>query len=179
MMNLHQWKRAPIGMGRWRGWLINHGSLTQRLKSLCPGFHVRRLRQARGLPFRDEAVPLGLDRNRKALIREVLLMCGDRPLVFAHTVIPLDGLSGPWRPLAGLGNQSLGAMLFSNPKVARFPLEYSRLTVHDPLYRNAARHLQAPPPCLWARRSLFALDGHRIQVSEVFLPTVLDLAQPT
>ena len=177
MMNLHQWRRAPIGMGRWRRWLTDHGSLTQRLRSHCQTFRVQRLRQATGLPFRDEVESLHLRRNRNALIREVLLLCGDAPLVFAHTVIPFDGLRGPWQRLAGLGNQSLGATLFANPRVERFPLEYSRLTAQDPLFRNAARHLIVRPLSLWARRSLFALDGHRIQVSEVFLPSVLELGR--
>jgi len=177
MMNLHQWKQAALGMGRWRHWLTDHGSLTRRLHARCHAFRVQRLRQSVGLPFRDEARPLRLSKIRKALIREVLLVCGDVPLVFAHTVIPLDGLQGPWRRLAGLGNQSLGATLFANPQVERFPLEYSRLTALDPLYRNAVRHLADRPGSLWARRSLFALDGHRIQVSEVFLPSVLELTR--
>lgn len=175
MMNLHQWRQAPIGMGRWRRWLTDHGSLTRRLQSRCHGFRVRRLSQVSGLPFEDEAEPLRLGRNRKALIREVLLMCDDTPMIFAHTVIPFDGLRGPWQALAGLGNQSLGATLFADPRVERFPLEYSRLNAHDPLFRNAARHLAIVPAYLWARRSLFALAERRIQVSEVFLPHVLDL----
>lgn len=175
MMNLHHWHRAPIGMGPWRNWLTDHGSLTLRLQGRCPSFRVQRLNQTIDMPFRDEAAALGMPRNRRALVREVLLLCGSRPLVFAHTVIPLDGLRGPWRALAGLGNQSLGATLFADPKVMRFPLEFSRLTRQDPLFRHAMRHHEGALPSLWARRSLFSLGGSPIMVSEVFLPAVLRL----
>lgn len=178
MMNLHQWRMAPIGMGRWRPWLTDRGSLTRRLQARCPTFRVHRLRQESGLPYWDETAPLGLRRIRQVVIREVLLMCGDSPLIFAHTAIPFDGLRGPWRSLDGLGNRSLGATLFADPRVERFPLEYCRLTRFDPLFKTAARHVAGPIGSLWARRSLFALSGHRLQVTEVFLPPVLTLSHP-
>jgi len=167
-------------MGLWRHWLTDHGSLTRRLQAHCHDFRVQRLRQTVELPYLDEVAPLGMGRQQHALVREVLLLGGDTPLIFAHTVIPLSGLRGTWQSLAGLGNQSLGATLFADPRIERFPLEYSLLTRHDPLFRNAVRHLGDTSGdqtrCLWARRSLFALQHHPIMVSEVFLPGILDLA---
>lgn len=169
------WLTSPRACGPWRTWLTDHGSLTRRLQLACPAFRVQRLRQTHARPLRDEWRTLGLRNGQHALIREVLLLCGDTPLVFAHTAMPLTGLSGPWAPLAHLGNRPLGAALFANPRVQRHPLETRRLDARHPLYRAAVRHLVAPPASLWARRSRFTLHDHSILVTEVFLPAVLNL----
>lgn len=169
-MNDRNWTSASLGTGPWRIWLTDHGSLTQRLREHFPDFNVLQLRQAVARPHLDE---LALADRQPALIREVLLRSGNLPLVFAHTVIPLAGLRGPWQALAGLGNRSLGSALFANPRVRRFPLAFRRLDRRHPLYRAAQPWLSQPAPRLWARRSQFALDGHRLMVTEVFLPTLL------
>ena len=177
MMNIHHWRQATLGMGPWRRWLTGRGSLTRRLQARCDAFRVQRLSQIVDRPYLDELAPFGQARRRQALIREVLLLCGDTPLVFAHTVIPLGALRGRWQRLADLGNHSLGATLFADPTIRRYPLEYRRLDPRHPLFRSAAGHLSAPADRLWARRSLFALGRGRIQVTEVFLPAVLELPE--
>ncbi len=134
-----------------------------------------RLRQGLGQPHRDERPPLRLGPRRLALIRDVLLTCADKPLVYAHSVIPLAGLNGPWRMLSRLGNRPLGQALFADPRVRRAPLEFRRLDSRYPLYRAAAVHLAEAPPSLWARRSVFSRGGRPILVTEVFLPEVLRL----
>lgn len=175
MTRTRSWTRATFAMQDWRPWLTDHGSLTQRLRARCPAFAVHRLRQGAARPHDDERAALALRGDRVALVREVLLLCGDTPLIFAHTVVPLPSLRGPWRTLAGLGNRPLGAALFANPKIARFPLEYRRLDRRHPLHRAAVAATGTGHGPLWARRSLFALDGHPLLVSEVFLPAVLQL----
>jgi chorismate--pyruvate lyase len=168
------WNQAALGMGPWRPWLTDHGSLTQRLRSRFPDFNVLRLSQGIAQPFFDEAAEVGLSPRQPVLVREVLLRSGATPLGFAHTIIPLAGLRGPWQSLAGLGNRSLGSTLFANPRIERFPLAYKRLDRRHPLYRAAAPHLAGPQGRLWARRSHFALAGRLLMVTEVFLPLVLD-----
>lgn len=172
-MTIDLWNQTTLDMGPWRGWLTDHGSLTRRLNRQFPDFNVYRLRQAIARPHFDEIHMPGLEHRQPALIREVLLRSGTLPLVFAHTVIPLSGLRGPWQAVAGLGNRSLGSTLFANPRVERFPLVFKRLDTRHPLYRSALRHLARPAKTLWARRSQFALAGHRLMVSEVFLPDLL------
>lgn len=173
-----QWLASAWQAGAWRGWLSDRGSLTQRLRERCPGLRVIRLRQAHGLPDEDERRPLRLPRGHLALLREVLLTCGDTPLVFAHSVIPLAGLRGPWVGLSRLGHSPLGAALFANPRIRRHPLQFRRVDARHPLYQGAARHLAEPSTTLWARRSLFVLDRRPILVTEVFLPPILDLPCP-
>ncbi len=170
---MNAWTTPAWQAGTWRRWLSGRGSLTRRLQAICPHLRVQRLRQEIAVPLPDEYRALGLRRGQRALIRDVLLICGDTPLVYAHSVIPLRGLAGPWVGLSKLGNRPLGAALFADPKVQRHPLEYRRLDARHPLYRPAIARLAAPPRSLWMRRSLFALDGRPLLVSEVFLPEVL------
>ena len=172
------WNTPAWRTGIWRRWLDDHGSLTRRLQAICPELRVQRLSQRIASAYPDEYAALGLKRQQRALIREVLLICGDTPLIFAHSVIPLSGLDGPWVSLSRLGNRPLGAALFADPQVRRFPLEYTRLDARHPLYRPALAHLSEAPKRLWMRRSQFALDGHPLLVTEVFLPAVLAFASP-
>lgn len=171
-----QWLTSAWQAGAWRHWLTHRGSLTRRLQQACPDFRVARLQQSLGRPNLDECGPLGLFPGRLALLREVLLLNRETPLVFAHSVIPLAGLAGPWAGLAGLGNRPLGAALFTNPRIQRQALEFQHLDRRHTLYRAAAHHLAQPPRTLWARRSMFALAGQPILVTEVFLPATLHLS---
>ena len=168
-----EWLASAWSAGAWRHWLTDRGSLTHRLRSRCARFNVERLRQDVGRPHGDECAALALPYGRNAVIREVLLKNADTPLVFAHSIIPLAGLEGPWSGLTGLGNRPLGAALFSDPRIGRHALEFKRVDRRHPLYRAAARHDPAPPRALWARRSLFSLSDHAILVTEVFLPATL------
>ena len=169
------WQPHLIQNTPYRAWLQVRGSLTHALMKRCPAFNVVRLSQQGAPAHADEEQVMGLPHRRRAMIREVLLRCGDRPLVFAHSVIPFAGLRGPWVGLSSLGNRPLGAALFSNPRIHRHPLEFRRLDRRHPLYRKARVHLDGAPLNLWARRSRFTLGGHSILVTEVFLPETLRL----
>lgn len=159
-------------------WLAARGSLTARLRSRCGEFRVQTLRQQLALPDNDEAALIGLPRRQLALVREVLLHCDGRPVVFAHSVLAADDVRHPWRFVASLGNRPLGAVLFSDPRIERAPLHFRALDRRHPLYRAAAGRLVQPlPQRLWARRSLFRLHGSPLLVTEVFLPTVMELGK--
>ena len=116
---------------------------------------------------------LGLRPRERALLREVTLSCDGQPVVFAHSVLPRSSLRGLWRGLGRLGNKPLGEALFSNPAVARTPLSFRRLMPRNSLFRRAVIALGSHPNNLWARRSVFILNGTTILVTEVFLPGVL------
>ena len=165
--------------GLYRPWLIDRGSLTQRLQAKSKRFNVRTLRLSRAKPQIDEANILKIPEHQSALLREVLLLDRDLPLVFAHSVLPDKSLQGTWLGLRRLGNKPLGAALFSDPKVTRTPLEYKKINRQHALYRQAMKYLEKPPQDLWARRSVFHLNSafnrHIIMVTEVFLPNILGL----
>lgn len=168
------WCAAPVAAGRLRRWLTDRGSLTARLERHAGRIAVKVLFQGRRRPNADEMF-LFAGRTSQVMVREVLLLHGATPLVFAHTVFDAAGLRGAWRGVSGLGNRPLGAALFADPRIARYPLRQKKLARRHPLYRGAAAQLPRPPAALWGRRSIFAAGKSPILVSEVFLPAVLDL----
>ena len=175
---LSSWHPAPSSVSpHARGWLQNRGSLTQLIQQRCRGeFRVKPVFQSLARACGDELALMNLRRHERALIREVYLYCGDTPVVFAHSVVARKDLRGAWRGLNGLGNRSLGTVLFTNPVIKRTPLRFKRLNSAHPLFNRACRNLKAKPSGLWARRSLFSLHGQSILVTEVFLPSILELA---
>lgn len=170
------WHSSLISVSpRQRFWLQDRGSLTRRIQDRCTRFQVRRVFQSLSRLYGDECEVMKLRPYELALVREVFLYCGDTPVVFAHSVVAHQDLRGAWRSLAGLGNTSLGTVLFSNPKIKRTPLAYKKVNHHHFLYDRACVRLAVRPADLWARRSLFTLHGQSILVTEVFLPAILDL----
>lgn len=158
-----------------RNWLLDEGSLTQRLVAACDGrFRVALLNQRRARPMLNEAGVLGMCPDHYALIREVHLLCDERPRVFARTLIPQRTLSGPRRRLSRLGSKPLGAVLFADRSMRRSPVEVARLQAGQWLFESATAPLRASgeaiPDTIWGRRSLFYLAGHPLLVNEIFLP---------
>jgi chorismate lyase len=169
-----QWLKKPMLSGAYRRWLIDNGSLTARLKMRYKDFAVRPVSLKNAKAFTDESALLGLKANQQALIREVLLIGSNQPVVFAHSVLPRASLRGAWHRFGKLGNKPLGAALFANPKVKRTPLEYKKLSRQSPMFMRLSGHMQNPPKVLWARRSIFSLNCARILVTEIFLPKLLE-----
>jgi len=171
-----RWRRArPVivaaAPAALRFWLADRASLTDRLVALCPGrFQLRLLRQHYARPLRDEAAALGLARGAPALVREVLLACGDRPWVYARTVIPRATLTGPRRRLARLRTRSLGSVLFSDPTMRRGPSSVLQLKPAMPLHTRIHTVTARSLPVLWGRRAVFRLGARPLLVSEFFLP---------
>ncbi|KON81368.1 chorismate lyase [Azoarcus sp. PA01] len=168
--------RARV-LPRLRPWLTDPGSLTARIRSRCSVFSVDVLAQRLAVPHPDEAALLGLRRGELAWLREVLLVADGVPVVFARSILPRHNVRGAWVLFHGLGSRPLGAALFADPRIGRRPLACTCLDRRDARYHRASTTV-APrrlPSALWARRSLFALRGRALLVSEVFLPTILEL----
>ena len=168
------WCAAPVAAGELRRWLTDRGSLTARLERHAGPIKVKVLFQGLRRVNRDEAFLFESPVSR-VLVREVLLLRGTKPLVFAHTVVAPGSLRGAWRSVTALGTRPLGAALFADPRIARFPLRQKKLPLSHPLHRRAAAQLKKQAPPLWARRSIFAAGDSPILVSEVFLPALYDL----
>lgn len=150
-----------------KGWLLDRGSLTQRLQRHSGGdFAVTVLRQQWKRPRLDEAQALGMPPAQYALVREVILHGRGEPWVYARSVLPLPVLAGPLRFLRQLDNRPLGALLFGNPAIRRGPVVLQRWP--QALLPPAVRQQGAGP--LWGRYSVFRYGASGILVSEVFLP---------
>lgn len=155
-----------------RSWLSDRGSLTQRLKARCASFRVVPLATGIARPNPDEYALLGMASDSRAYVREVLLLCNEVPVVFAHSVLPHAGLRGGWNGITRLGSRSLGEALFSDHRIARQPLAYRQLRQGHSLFHAIARQQPLAASSLWARRSVFCLNGHPLLVTEVFLPAI-------
>src|SRR3989338_5272639 len=154
-------------------WLLDTASLTQRLIDACRSeFRVHVLNQDWGRPRPDEARALGMRAQGRALVRQVQLLCGGRPWVYARTLLPRATLTGPERRLAHLKSRSLGAVLFADPTMQRGRTEIVRLCPTDDLYTLAAQTLDTLPAEIWGRRTVFRLRGKPLLVSEFFLPGI-------
>ena len=169
-----QWLKKPILAKVLQSWLIDDGSLTARLQLRYSNFAVKPIAVKYTKPIADESALLHLPAHKTALIREVLLIGNNQPVVFAHSVLPRTSLRGAWNGLGRLGNKPLGTTLFTNPKVKRRPLSYKKLSPHHKLFQHATTHLTIKPTYLWARRSIFSLNCARILVTEIFLPRLLE-----
>jgi chorismate--pyruvate lyase len=153
-----------------RSWLTEPDSLTARCQRGCADFRVRLLGFGKGRPLADESVDGDVGRGL-AWVREVVLECDGRPVIFAHTTLATSPSGRLSRWMAGLGNRSLGSLLFSYPGFERGTIEFLRLDIRHPLYRRAAA-LGPVGASLWARRSLHRLDRQQVLVTEVFLPAI-------
>ncbi|MGV3742228.1 MAG: chorismate--pyruvate lyase family protein [Burkholderiaceae bacterium] len=165
---------APAGL---RDWLSDRVSLTRKLMDRSHRFRVQRLRQRHGRCLRDECGTIGLPRRQIVREREVLLRCDERPVVFAHTIVPLGANASDWPFFSALGERSLGTTLFGDPKVRRGELEYAKLHADHPLARRALEAVgveQYRFP-LFARRCLFRRNNGLLLVTEVFLPALHEL----
>ncbi len=149
-----------------RRWLLDDGSLTSRLIDLCQGsFRVQLVGQAWAVPRPSERRLLRLPARQTAIVREVLLMLDNQPVVFARSVLPVNILQGRLAHLRRLQNKPLGAILFRDPTMQRSPFELA-LFPGDSSYLPRELHQGEPA---WGRRSRFHLQGHDLMVSEVFL----------
>ncbi len=152
-------------------WLFDSSSLTARLVAACPGkFRVEVLSVDKTTPTPDEILSLKLRFRSRAIIRQVILYCDEKPLVYARTIIPMTSLRGPLRGLAKLGNKPLGAVLFADKTMQRSEMEVTALKPGSICYKWTKN---IGDQTIWGRRSVFKLSKRPLLVSEFFLPGVI------
>ena len=150
-------------------WLFDTSSLTTRLVALCgDDFSVRVISQNWQKLESDEISAMALENVRSALVRQVLLCCGDKPLVYARTVIPATTIQGAQRRYANMGSRPLGAMLFADRTMQREAVEVAAL----PAAHAANQYTNFDEP-IWGRRSVFRVAGKPLLVGEYFLPELI------
>jgi chorismate--pyruvate lyase len=170
---VQRWPRRSLPDPFLVRWLLDPHSLTDRVRSCCrDGFSVRVASQGWGAPEPNEAQILGVRLRSRVLLREVQLLCGKTPWVFARTLIPVHTLTGARRRLGYLGNKPLGAFLFADPAMRRGPVELACIRPATRIYRAATEGLVDKPDELWGRRSVFRLAGKPLLVCEIFLPSI-------
>ena len=154
-------------------WLLDTGSLTTKLTASCNNvFNVRPVSQYWARPLKSEQALLGMRREEVALTRQVLLLCGDVPWVFARTLIPASSFRGRARRLAYLKTKPLGAVLFSDPYTVRKTMEIAHFNRQHLLHQFVNEHAGTLDEDLWGRRTLFQFAGQPLLVNEIFLPGI-------
>lgn len=151
-----------------KNWLLDTGSLTERLQSQCRQLDLVLLGQAPMAPTTEELTRLhhadGSISKTEWQIREVFLASAGTPWVFARSILPTELCN---QDLAELGNNPLGKVLFNDNRFVRQPFEVAVLHPGNPLFGQLQLVTQTP---LWARRSVFTYKQFNMMVAEVFLP---------
>lgn len=168
----NRWLRSRVP-AQLRDWLLDAGSLTDRLQCVCTGhFSVRVISEGWERPRRDEARLLAMRPSTLGWVRQVQLLCDQVPWVFARTVIPISTLSGSQRQLIHLGDRPLGAFLFADPGMQRAAVELACIEPGQVMFAEATAGLSGKPAAIWGRRSVFRVGGKPLLVTEVFLPAL-------
>lgn len=149
-------------------WLLNTGSLTQRLQGHCQDFKVQVVSQKQGVANADEykqlATPFASQSAQQWQIREVILHGDNQPWVFARSIIPQALCEADF---LNLGDKPLGHLIFNDDRFKRQPFQ---LTCIQPNDTFIAEFGVAPLANIWGRRSVFRFQQHAMMVAEVFLP---------
>lgn len=175
------WSPTTKADANLRPWLEIESSLSTAIARQCPSdapFRVTPLYEGTQRPLRDEASVIGSPLQKRVYARDVLLLSGTTPLVYAHTVLLREHLRHPWHHLVRIGTRPLGSLLFAHPAIHPGKLHYRRLDARHPLWHRASAYVKTSAAQLWARRALFTLQGHSLLVTEVFLPGIQRLPQP-
>ncbi|MFC3394295.1 chorismate lyase [Brenneria rubrifaciens] len=139
---------API-----EDWLMETGSMTQRLDDCCVQLTVIVCKECFILPgelLNDEHGHLPV--SERYWLREVVLYGDGRPWLFGRTLVPQQTLDGTGAALMKIGNTPLGRYLFQHDALTR-----------DYIHTGAGGSL-------WARRSRLCLSGQPLLLTELFLP---------
>jgi len=155
-----------------QSWTYEPGSLTQRLRSYYgSAVAVKVLHQHRHSPYLSERRLLGLAAQRYSLVREVMLHADGKPLILARTIIPEATIKVAHRNLSHLGSRPLGEVIFSYPKLERLALEICALPTE--IWTPAAVQVADIQQTIHGRRTVYAIAGRQMLVSEFFLPQLL------
>ncbi len=163
---------APLLPLALRPWMRLSGSMTAQLRlSMGGAVDVALLASGTGAFYPDESACF-VDRPARGHVREVCLRGAGRTLLAARTVYAARKLVAD-PALAGLGSRPLGELLFDPASPARWSLrEFARLLPGSAMRDLAQRCAPAADGDIWARRTLFWLEGEPLLVTEVFLPPV-------
>jgi chorismate--pyruvate lyase len=157
-----------------QSWTYESGSLTQRLRDYYgDAIAVKVLLQQWSTPFLTERRLLGLPENQYSLIREVLLHADGKPLILARTIIPARTINVAKSNLSHLGNRPLGEVIFSYPKLERIETDVTLIT--PSAWTQTAIVVGHVAQSIWGRRTVYAIAGRQMLVSEFFLPEALKI----
>ncbi|MDC0603581.1 chorismate lyase [Aliiglaciecola sp.] len=151
-----------------RNWLLDTGSLTERLQSHCMNFELTVIGQRPMQPELEEISQFSQSNHKQSeqqwQIREVLLSGNGLPWVFARSILP-QALCD--MEFAELGSRPLGQIIFNDERFVRRPFQLLTIPPKHTFQQQLAVDLDMS---LWGRRSVFNFNHLQLMVAEVFLP---------
>lgn len=88
------------------------------------------------MPSHNEWRCPGISGLAEALVRGVLLICDEIPVVYVYMIVHPRSVVLDWSFLKALGVQSLGHSLFADPHTQRGDSEFALLDARHPLVRR-------------------------------------------
>jgi len=151
-----------------KNWLLDSGSLTERLQSQCSSFNLTLIGQQHVQitpeEFQRVCAPQQLLNFKEWQVREVILWGDNKPWVFARSIIPQRLCENDF---TNLNTKPLGQLIFNDKRFERMPFEVTNMDSSEAFL--AQLHL-ASDMNLWGRRSVFSFEDLKMSVSEIFLP---------
>ena len=139
-----------------KNWLLDTGSLTERVQSLSDHFSLELIGQRTQIPHDNELSLLHSNGNTSYQAREILLCGNHQPWVFARSIIPQAFVDSE---LSDLGREPLGKRLFNDTRFSRS--EFQICTAQASLFGINSNQV------LWGRRSLFTLDNYSLSLIHI------------
>jgi chorismate lyase len=152
-------------------WMEYRESITDLAKEHFQQVNVELIGQGWQPPFVDEAHSVNQVATEQAIIREIFMNCDGDRCWYARTVIPTKTYEHFRSSFDELGTTPIGALLHKQEGVTRSPFQYTRLMPNTPLHSSLVRASpELATEALWARRSVFNLQGYPLLLQEIFLP---------
>lgn len=139
-------------------WLMESGSLTARLKAQPGAFSLELIQQCHTQFPQHAMMPWSAEHG---VVREISMSLDGLPQVFAQSFLPQSTIEA-FAPLATLGQMPLGEYIFQQPALTKHWLQFAWFEMLSLTPNLTVQQV-------WARRSLYALQGHQFLVQEVFL----------
>lgn len=138
-----------------RYWLLSKGSLTAQLQHHFCHLALGEVCEHHGQATLAQAKSLAIAPRSALIIRNISLVDSQRPLIWAHSLMPFTSLTGANRQLRLQRDKPLGKILFAHQNLQRLPLQLSFQQGY------------------WCRRSVFLLNSRPIMVAEAFAPELM------
>lgn len=166
-----QWtepNQVDIPNPRLQAWLLDTGSLTEKLQTRCSTFKLTLIGQEHSQitdeEFQRVSAPSQQFDPQQWQVREVLLWGDNQPWVFARSVIPQQLCESDF---VNLNTQPLGQLIFNDKRFKRMPFEVTNISPSQDFLEKLRISSNKD---LWGRRSAFSFEGLKMTVSEIFLP---------
>ncbi|WP_438865524.1 chorismate--pyruvate lyase family protein [Neptunicella sp.] len=149
-----------------KNWLLDTGSLTERLQANSRHFRLELLGQEELAINASEQTSLGIEQTNP-VVREVLLQGNQQNWVYARSLMSRKLCDDASHQFGQLGNTPLGKVIFNDPRFTRQPFEICRVQSGSVLHQKLNIDSSFS---LWGRRSVFSYQEYKLMVAEIFLP---------